>query len=117
MTTTLDAPRTSVASFLSRIGKSRKLNGYLQRYAELRGVRWTRYAKASKLKEEVRELLEALADYEADPSEEKQLHLQEETADVFFCILGLSEKAGFDLQDAVEHKIRKDTGRNGKKHR
>lgn len=116
MTTTLEAPRTAVAGLLSRLGKSRKLNGYLHRYAELRGVRWGRYAKPSKLKEEVRELLEAIADYEAEPTEEKRLHLQEESADVLFCLLGISEKAGFDLHDAVEHKIRKDTGRNGKKH-
>lgn len=116
MTTTLEAPRPSVAGFLSRLGKYPRLNSYLHRYVKLRGVRWTRYAKVSKLKEEVRELLEAIADYEAEPTEEKHLHLQEESADVLFCLLGISEKAGFDLHDAVEHKIRKDTGRNGKKH-
>jgi len=92
--------------------RSRKLNGYLHRYAKLRGVRWTRYSKTSKLKEEYRELLEALADYEADPTPKKLEHLKEESADLLFCLLGLSEKHGFDLLDAAEHKIDKDTGRN-----
>jgi len=92
--------------------RSRKLNGYLHRYVDLRGVRWGRYAKVSKLKEESRELIEAVADYEADPTPQKLEHLKEEAADVLFCVLGVSEKYGFDLHDAVEHKISKDTGRN-----
>lgn len=92
-----------------------KLNSYLHRYVKLRGVRWTRYAKASKLKEEFGELMEAIADYEGDPSGKKLLHLKEEAADVLFCLLGISEKHGFDLHDAVEHKIHKDKGRNGSK--
>lgn len=92
--------------------RSKKLNGYLHRYVKLRGVRWTRYAKVSKLKEESRELVEAVAHYEADPSPKNLQHLKEEAADVLFCVLGVSEKYGFDLHDAVELKINKDTGRN-----
>ena len=89
-----------------------RLNGYLHLYSKLRGTRWTRYSKTSKLKEEFEELMEALADYEADPSAKNLNHLKEESADVLFCLLGISEKRDFDLLDAVEHKIRKDKGRN-----
>lgn len=92
--------------------RGRKLNGYLHRYAKLRGVRWTRYSKVSKLKEEYRELLESITDYEANPSPQLLEHLQEEAADLLFCLIGISEKYGFDLSDAAEHKIQKDTGRN-----
>lgn len=117
MTSTIDIGKAAASkkpfSFFGRLRP--QLNGYLHRYAKLRGVRWTRYAKTSKLKEEVAELLEALADYEADPSSKKHRHLQEETADVVFCLAGIAEKAGFDLHDAIEHKIRKDKGRNGSK--
>lgn len=88
-------------------------NGFLKRYARLRGVSWRRYSKRSKLTEEYGELLEALKHYDRKPSQKNYLHLQEEAADVFFCLLGLSERRGFDLNDAVEHKIAKDTGRNG----
>lgn len=89
-----------------------RLNGYLHLYSRLRGTRWTRYSKTSKLKEEFGELLEALSDYDADPSAKKLAHLKEESADVLFCLLGISEKRDFDLLDAVEHKISKDKGRN-----
>lgn len=89
-----------------------KFNGYLHRYVKLRGVRWSRYSKTSKLKEEFGELLEAIADHEANPSAKKLTHLKEESADLFFCLLGISERNGYDLLDAVEHKIRKDRGRN-----
>lgn len=92
--------------------RSKKLNGYLHRYVKLRGVRWTRYAKVSKLREESQELIEAVADYEANPTPKKLQHLKEEAADVLFCVIGVSEKYGFDLHDAAEHKIAKDTGRN-----
>lgn len=94
---------------------SSKLNRHLHRYVRLRGVRWTRYAKPSKLREEFEELLEAIQDFEANPSEKKLRHIQEETADVFFCVLGTSEKYKFDLSDAVELKILKDRGRNMRK--
>lgn len=89
-----------------------QLNSYLHRYVRLRGVRWNRYAKPSKLREEFHELLEALENYESNPSAKNFLHLQEESADTFFCLLGISENAGFDLRDAAEHKISKDSGRN-----
>lgn len=89
-----------------------RLNGYLHLYSKLRGTRWTRYSKTSKLKEEFGELLEAIEDYEADPSPKHLEHLKEESADLLFCLLGISEKRDFDLLDAVEHKIRKDKGRN-----
>jgi len=89
------------------------LNGFLRRYVRLRGVSWRRYSRRSKLTEEYGELLEALKHYDRKPSRKNYLHLQEEMADVFFCLLGLSERRGFDLNDAVEHKIAKDTGRNG----
>lgn len=57
--------------------------------------------------------MEALAEYEANPTQKRFLHLKEETADVFFCLLGICEKRGFDLHEAATHKISKDTGRNG----
>lgn len=99
--------------FLSRLRP--KLNGYLHRYVRLRGVTWTRYSTAEKLEEEFGELMEALADYEANPSPKKKRHLQEEAADVFFCLTGIGEKLDFDLVDAVELKIQKDRGRNMRK--
>lgn len=89
-----------------------ELNKYLHDYARLRGVRWSRYSKPSKLRKEHEELVEALLAYENNPSAQNLQHLKEESADVLFCLLGISEKAGFDLNDAVEHKTKKDRGRN-----
>lgn len=89
-----------------------KLNHLLHRYVKLRGVRWNRYSKVSKFEEECLEFLEAVRDFENDPSDKNLRHLKEESADVLFCLLGVSEKHGYDLSDAVELKIRKDKGRN-----
>lgn len=91
---------------------SPKLNPLLHRYVKLRGVRWTRYSKTSKFEEEYLELLEAIQDYESNPSDKNFRHLKEESADVLFCLLGISEKNNFDLSDAVELKIKKDKDRN-----
>lgn len=104
------AKQKSETRFLSRLRP--KLNSHLHRYVKLRGVRWTRYSKSSKLQEEFYELMEAIAEQGENPSAKTLQHLKEESADVFFCLVGIAEKHGFDLMDAVEHKIAKDKGRN-----
>lgn len=84
----------------------------LAHYANMRGVKKTRYSKPKKLREETRELLEALKDYKKSPSRHTRDHLMEEVADVQWCLAAISEFGKFDIEDALALKTARDCGRN-----
>lgn len=91
------------------------IHNALTRYASVRGVKKTRYNKPKKLREETKELIEALKDFKKNPTNKTRVHLMEEVADVQWCLTAISELGGFKIEDALDIKTARDHGRNRKK--
>lgn len=92
-----------------------RIHAALSHYASVRGVKKERYNKPKKLREETKELLEALKHYKKNPSNETRGHLMEEVADVQWCLAAISELGKFDIEDALDLKTARDCGRNRSK--
>lgn len=86
----------------------------LAHYAKVRGVKKTRYNKPKKLREETKELIVALKEFKAAPTNQTRGHLMEEVADVQWCLTAISELGGFKIEDALDLKTARDCGRNRK---
>lgn len=88
------------------------MHNALKRYAQLRGVKSKRYRKPKKLREETRELIEAMRLHKKRRSMKSKMHLMEEVADVQWCLTAIADEAGFTVEDALDLKILRDRGRN-----
>lgn len=84
------------------------LNDYLLRYVESRGIEMPFYDSGSKITEEAQELRDAVRARDRDA-------VMDESADVTITALVAARQFDFTLEEALEKKIAKDTGRGEKR--
>lgn len=94
---------------------SSAIRNKLRLYLTVRGVKSKRYTKRSKLREETWELEKAILNHRRTRTLRSKGHLMGEVADVMWCLAAISENNDFTVEDAMELKTSRDSGRNIKK--
>ncbi len=85
----------------------------LEQYLTTRGIE-INPTSGSKVTEEAQELVDAIADYRADPTEDRLMHVYHEMGDVILATAGVARGFDIELEDCMILKIIKDAGRGYK---
>lgn len=86
----------------------------LEEYVNTRGIPMPFYTSGKKIIEEAGEARDALQDWLADPTDANLAHLMEEVADLTIVAAVAARQAGFTVEQALDAKIKKDSGRGPK---
>lgn len=88
---------------------------WLERYLDARGIE-IHPTSGSKVTEEAQELVDAIAEYRADPTIDRLYHVYHEFGDVILATAGVARSFDVALEDCVDLKIERDRGRGYKSH-